>query len=803
MKKILLLLLIVLNIIMIFPITIGLYPSDPIVVDEENGFLNEIIKYIMDKNSVEYNIIIDSQSNLSEKLSNNEIDAVAPLGYTEERAEKYYFNHEPLFFEWAVVYIREGLNLNSVLDLANKKIGVMKTDIFYEGKDGIKDILEGFKINAEFIEFNDYNEILKNLNNGEIDVGVIPRFFGLSEEKKYSNIVKTTIIFKPISVHIMFRKNNNLKVIFDKFDSELKKIKEDKSSIYYILFEKYFGSYSKEEIPGWLKILILIILIIGIFIVSIFYANSKILKKMVDEKTKELNETLSDLEQNIKELNNSKNLIEKIVDLSPNPLFIKDLKQNIVFCNNSFARLFNKQKEDMINRNLLDIFNDINEQLKEKTIIKDFEIITQERKNISSRINLTINNKEYYFIDYRSSINISDEEIGLLTLWVDITENVKQQKELEKLNEKLFNMIDIIQKLGDSDIEIEKYFDELLNLAIKLSENAESGSLSIAEGDSWKYISAVGHDIDILKDLNLKKEYMIQTDEDLKIFKSDELEKYNIEKFKNEIDRDKFFKAIKPVKEVMIATVSIDNDKLLSFALDILKDSEKQFDENDKKIFQALINIAKNNLKLKLNIDQVKNAYLNFARKLAVIAEAHDDITGEHIYRGELAYFIATKLKLPKEKLVEIKEFSPLHDIGKIFIPLEILNKKSRLSDEEFEIMKKHTLYAKRLLGEDPYFDTALKIALYHHEKYNSGGYPFNIKGDEIPIEAQIVSLVDVYDALRSKRPYKDAFSHEKVIEIILNGDERTSPKDFNPLILKILKEYSIEIKTIYDAFSD
>ncbi|NUU99568.1 phosphohydrolase [Marinitoga sp. 1154] len=221
-------------------------------------------------------------------------------------------------------------------------------------------------------------------------------------------------------------------------------------------------------------------------------------------------------------------------------------------------------------------------------------------------------------------------------------------------------------------------------------------------------------------------------------------------------------------------------------------------------IFQAFINIAKTALSSKLNIDQVKNAYLNFASKLALIAEAHDDITGQHIYRvGELASFIAKKLNLPAERILEMREFAPLHDIGKIFIPLEILNKKSRLTDEEYEIMKKHTIYAERLLGDDPYFDTALKIAIYHHEKYNGGGYPFNLKSEKIPIEAQIVSIVDVYDALRSKRPYKEALSHESAMNIILEGDDRTSPEDFNPEILNIFRKYSNEIKEIYNSFSD
>jgi HD-GYP domain-containing protein (c-di-GMP phosphodiesterase class II) len=149
----------------------------------------------------------------------------------------------------------------------------------------------------------------------------------------------------------------------------------------------------------------------------------------------------------------------------------------------------------------------------------------------------------------------------------------------------------------------------------------------------------------------------------------------------------------------------------------------------------------------------------------------------------------------------EIREFAPLHDMGKIFIPKEILKKPGKLTNEEWKIVKKHTSFSYKLLGEEEYFAMALNISLYHHEKYCGGGYPFNISGDKIPLEAQIVSIVDVYDALRSKRSYKPNFSHEKAMDIILNGDQRTKPEDFNPKVLNIFKKYSEEIKELYDKF--
>ncbi|NUU95484.1 hypothetical protein XO10_04135 [Marinitoga sp. 1135] len=204
----------------------------------------------------------------------------------------------------------------------------------------------------------------------------------------------------------------------------------------------------------------------------------------------------------------------------------------------------------------------------------------------------------------------------------------------------------------------------------------------------------------------------------------------------------------------------------------------------------------------KLSVQEVKNAYLNFATKLAIIAEAHDDITGAHIYRvGKISGFIAKKMGLNEEKVKEIETFAPLHDIGKIFINRDLLTKSDELTEEEFDLIKQHTIFSLKLLN-DPYFITAKNIALYHHERYDGSGYPFGLSGDEIPIEAQIVALADVYDALRSVRTYKIAFSHEEVVKIITEGDGRTKPEHFHPEILSLFKKYHNEIRKIYDEIT-
>ena len=159
------------------------------------------------------------------------------------------------------------------------------------------------------------------------------------------------------------------------------------------------------------------------------------------------------------------------------------------------------------------------------------------------------------------------------------------------------------------------------------------------------------------------------------------------------------------------------------------------------------------------------------------------------------------RYNLTPSQISLISVTSALHDIGKIAIPDNVLNKPGRLTDEEFEIMKTHSELGARMLKEIPFYKDeelmtiAIDICQSHHERYDGRGYPNSLKGDEIPIAAQVVSLADVYDALTSERVYKKAFSHDKAVSMILNGECGT----FNPLLLECLKDSEDSIRKVIE----
>uniref|UniRef100_A0A7C4RX87 HD-GYP domain-containing protein n=1 Tax=Fervidobacterium thailandense TaxID=1008305 RepID=A0A7C4RX87_9BACT len=197
---------------------------------------------------------------------------------------------------------------------------------------------------------------------------------------------------------------------------------------------------------------------------------------------------------------------------------------------------------------------------------------------------------------------------------------------------------------------------------------------------------------------------------------------------------------------------------------------------------------------------ELRDAFFDFAQRLATVVEGFEKETAKHVYRTRmLTELIVRRLDIPQDYKEEIVRYSTLHDIGKIFLAKELLNKPGKLSKEEFEEIKKHTIYAKRLLAH-PRFKVALNIALFHHENYDGTGYPFGLTGDEIPLEARIVKIVDVYDALRSDRPYKKGVSHDTAIKIMTRGDGRVMPSHFDPELLDTFLSLEEDVKLLYQS---
>lgn len=193
-------------------------------------------------------------------------------------------------------------------------------------------------------------------------------------------------------------------------------------------------------------------------------------------------------------------------------------------------------------------------------------------------------------------------------------------------------------------------------------------------------------------------------------------------------------------------------------------------------------------------------------RRLTAIAEFRDTDTGCHIGRmGLYCNKLAEVLDQPPEFVEAITFASSMHDIGKVAIPDNILLKPGPLSPEEYEIMKGHTEIGRRLLeGSDyPVIRLAASVAQNHHERYDGGGYPLGLRGDDIPLEGRIVTIADQYDAFRSERTYKRGMSHQDAYRVITTGEGRTRPEHFDPMVLKAFDSLAPLFEEIYETHRD
>ena len=200
---------------------------------------------------------------------------------------------------------------------------------------------------------------------------------------------------------------------------------------------------------------------------------------------------------------------------------------------------------------------------------------------------------------------------------------------------------------------------------------------------------------------------------------------------------------------------------------------------------------------------------------MAILAEFRDQETGGHIQRTKhyvkvLAEQLNRSLAAPlnPEEIELLFQSVPLHDIGKVGTPDAILLKPGRLTEAEFEEMKKHTLFGSEaikrteaILGSSSFLQYARELTEFHHEKWDGSGYPHGLRRQEIPLSARLMALADIYDALISRRPYKEPLSHEEAYRIITDGDGRTMPEHFDPDVLAAFAQTHLELQRIAKEF--
>lgn len=270
----------------------------------------------------------------------------------------------------------------------------------------------------------------------------------------------------------------------------------------------------------------------------------------------------------------------------------------------------------------------------------------------------------------------------------------------------------------------------------------------------------------------------------------------------------------KNIPVVFLTALSQDQDEAKGLSMGAVDYISKPFNPDLVKARvknHLLLKMHQNNLEfiVKDRTKELEKTQAAIIKSMAILAEYRDPETGGHIKRTQGYVKLLADTLRRDEKYKEILNDSfieilyksaPLHDIGKVGVADSILLKKGKLTEEEFEEMKKHAVYGRDAiqaseeeLGTDSFLKYAKEIAYSHHEKWDGSGYPLGLKGEEIPLSGRLMAVADVYDALISIRAYKPPFPHDKAVSIILEG----KGKHFDPQIVDIFEECEDEFRQI------
>ena len=363
-------------------------------------------------------------------------------------------------------------------------------------------------------------------------------------------------------------------------------------------------------------------------------------------------------------------------------------------------------------------------------------------------------------LDYPISINNNDEIGQLAKRFISMRDSLKER--IETIHDQLIfqqNLIDNVntpiyyKDLNKKYIGCNKAFEELLQL--KKTDILNKNISEILNQDMADYYTSKD---DILLQDNIRQEYESEI------------------KFKNGT-----------IKNLVFYKNTFTENEHVAGIIGVV------FDITERKLF---------NNRLEMLNTEIKDTQKEILFKLGAVAETRSKETGMHIKRvAEYSKLLATFYGLSEDEIETIKMASPMHDIGKIGIPDDILNKPGRYTPEEFEIMKQHAKIGYDMLKDSnkPLVQASAIIAHQHQEKYDGTGYPQELKGEEIHIYGRITALADVFDALGSERVYKKAWKDERIFEFFKNQ----SGKHFDPVLIDIFFKHLDKFLKIRDTFKD
>ncbi|AGF56291.1 MULTISPECIES: HD-GYP domain-containing protein [Clostridium] len=369
-----------------------------------------------------------------------------------------------------------------------------------------------------------------------------------------------------------------------------------------------------------------------------------------------------------------------------------------------------------------------------------------------------------------------------LSVFFNYSDNVSYENDDVNYS-KIVNVFDSFENMHK--MSKDDFLEKIFVGAFKLIPEAQKGSFFELVEDKYVPIFCNGYDMDVLRKLEFKREdaFIEYQCSDVSSIEAYEIyiERRDDSKYSEEMIN--IFKSLGTYNSYtsLYAPIQVEGVNVGIICFECF--DKKSFSKDSKKVLKFYAQIISNFYAMKTFHEKEKKMYDDIVTALVSAIEVNDKYTEGHAKRvREYSCAIAEELELPKVKINDISTAALLHDIGKIGISTEILNKPGKLTEEEYGIIKQHPVYTKTILEKIRGFSTITNFAYNHHENYDGSGYPRGLKNNEIPLEAQIIQVADAYDAMTSERAYRKALSTEDALNII----KKEMGKQFNPEIAKV-----------------
>ena len=352
--------------------------------------------------------------------------------------------------------------------------------------------------------------------------------------------------------------------------------------------------------------------------------------------------------------------------------------------------------------------------------------------------------------------------------------------ERENLNNRFEKMISLVSDIENlNTISEDEFLTKILKQAVAIIPEADFGSIYTFGEKYVNFVDCVGYDLNELQKRKIKNEAFFNKNLPIEIIDTSKIKERN----KDYMDGSEFKKlkknSLNKSKEIMYLDLEVNGQKKAGISLDIAKESSREFSHNSKKLFTAFYNIASSFYKLK----EYNSLQDNFTREIISstikMLEMYDLYTRGHSENvAELAVKIAEAMDLSKPEVDSVYWAGLVHDIGKLLIPLEVLNKEGKLTKSEYEVIKEHPVLGSNALSSSSSLKKIAKYVRHHHERWDGRGYPDGLSENEIPLVSQILCAADAWDAMRSKRTYRNSLSYEQALsEIKTNKGSQFAPK--------------------------